>query len=478
LFRHVLCVYPYRVEMGRRDHIYPPLGIEVIAARLKGHCRDIDVIDLRRESKCTKDFLRPDTDLVCFSVNWDLEREAVRSEILSVPREVRTVVGGQYASMEAEQWLSECPNIDALVRGDGEDTVLDLAAIWAEARAEAKPGPAENRPFEGVAGVSYRLNGRVIHNEGRSPGPIADDFRPDRSLRRYTYAIEWPGIRTGLTFDTVASSTGCPYNCKFCSFNRDPWGERRSWRARSPESVVEELAEIDAKLVGFVDLEFTHDLDRVARICDLVLERGIRKRYIANARIEMAKRPDVVAKMQRAGFSALLLGIESAQDKTLRDMRKGFTTAKAREYFRVLRRSTMILHGTFVTGYFGETEAEMRSCVRYARELGLDTVNFCQFRVQRNSNLREFVAEHSDYHVAPSGEIYSDQCSLEQLTRLRGLMFRSFYGPGQLFKAVRKGVKNGLVTPRVLGQMAKFLVRAAAGRFNPDSMRPFVPTDE
>ncbi len=470
--RHVLCVYPYRVEMGRRDHIYPPLGIEVIAARLKPHCREIDVIDLRRESKGAKDFLRPDTDLVCFSVNWDLECESVREEILSVPRAIRTVVGGQFASIEPERWLKECPNVDALVRGDGEDTVVDLATTWARAR------PENDRPLDGVAGVSYRLNGRVVHNKGRSPGPIADDFRPDRSLRRYEYAIEWPGIRTGLTFDTVASSTGCPYNCKFCSFNRNPWGKRRPWRARSPESVVQELAEIGAKLVAFVDLDFTFDPDRVAAICDLILERGIRKRYVAEGRIEIAKRPDVLGKMQRAGFSVLLLGIESAQDKTLRDMNKAFTTAEAHQYFRVLRRTTMVLHGTFVIGYFGETEAEMRSCVRYARELGLDTVNFCQFRVRCNSDLRELVAERPDYHVAPGGEIYSDRCPLEHLTKLRGRMFRSFYGPAQVFKAVRKGVKNGLVTPRVLGQVAKFLVRAAAGRFNPDIMRPFVPTDK
>ena len=70
-------------------------------------------------------------------------------------------------------------------------------------------------------------------------------------------------------------------------------------------------------------------MDRVERICDLILERGIRKKYVVQARLEIARRPEVIDKMELAGFSMLLLGIESAQDKTLRSMRKGFNTANA-----------------------------------------------------------------------------------------------------------------------------------------------------
>ena len=119
MLRHVLCVYPYRVEASPRNHVYPPLGLEIIAAKLAPESRSIDVIDLRRESNRAADFVRPDTDLVCFSVNWEIERESIREEILSVPRGVRVMVGGQYPSRDPEWWLSKCPNIDIIVRGDG-----------------------------------------------------------------------------------------------------------------------------------------------------------------------------------------------------------------------------------------------------------------------------------------------------------------------------------------------------------------------
>ena len=94
MFRHTLCVYPYRDELGPRTRFYPPLGLEIVAVRLEPYCRAIDIVDLRHESGRTKDFVREDTDLVCFSVNWGLERDFVREEIRSVPRHIRTVVGG------------------------------------------------------------------------------------------------------------------------------------------------------------------------------------------------------------------------------------------------------------------------------------------------------------------------------------------------------------------------------------------------
>ena len=126
-------------------------------------------------------------------------------------------------------------------------------------------------------------------------------------------------------------------------------------------------------------------MDRVAAICDLLVARGIRKRYGVNARVEIARRPDVLEKMERAGFSMLLLGIESAQDKTLRSMKKGFDTAKLRELFRVLGKSKMLLFGYFIVGNIGETEEEMLQIAPFARELGLDIIQLTMLRNERYS---------------------------------------------------------------------------------------------
>jgi radical SAM superfamily enzyme YgiQ (UPF0313 family) len=425
----VLCVYPYRKDLKKFGFI-PPLGLELIGTVIEPYTRALDIIDLRYESKRTSDFLRPQTDMVCFSINWKRRVKSLREEIMSVPPHIFTILGGRHATEDPEGWLAKCPNVDAVVRGDGEEVMEELC---------------KGVPLENIAGLSFRNGDGIIHNPVRKLGPLKDQFCPNRSLRRYTYEVEIGNIPTGVEMDMFSASRGCPFNCTFCSFNFNPWGEKRNWSGRSPESIVEELARIKAPLVGFTDEIFTHDMDRVERICDLILDRGIRKKYIINARLEIARRPDVIRKMELAGFAMLLLGIESAQDKTLRSMRKGFNTAKIREYFDVLRGRPILLHGYFILGNIGESVAEMEQIIPFARELGLDSIVLCILRNNPHSGIEELVARHSDYHIAPSGRVYSDDCSEKELRRLRRRLHRKFYSRHQFLRILDKARRSGLL---------------------------------
>jgi len=429
VFQHVLCVYPYRKDL-KKFRFIPPLGLELIGKTIEPHARALDIIDLRYESKHTSDFLRPETDLVCFSVNWKRRVELMREEIMSIPPDIFTILGGRHATEDPEGWLTSCPNVDAVVRGDGEEVIEDLC---------------KGMPLENIAGLSFRNGKGIKHNPARRLGAIKDQLFPDRRLRRYTYEVEVQNISTGVEFDMFSASRGCPFKCTFCSFNFNPWGEKRNWSGRSPESIVEELAQIKAPLVGFTDDIFTHDMDRVERICELILERGIRKKYIINARLEIARRPDVISKMELAGFAMLLIGIESAQDKTLHSMRKGFNTAKIRKYFDVLRGRSLLLHGYFIVGNVGESVAEMKQIVPFARELGLDTVNLTLLRNSPHSGLDKLVEQNPDYHITPTGKIYSDYCSIEEIKRLRRNLSKEFYTKRQLLRILNKMRRSGLL---------------------------------
>ena len=429
MFQHVLCVYPYRKDL-KKFRFIPPIGLEFIGEVIGPYAQALDIIDLRYESKRTPDFLRPETDLVCFSVNWKRHVEFLREEIMSVPPDIFTILGGRHATEDPEGWLASCPNVDAVVRGDGEEVMEDLC---------------QGVPLENIAGLSFRKGNSIFHNPVRRLGAIKDQLYPNRSLRRYTYEVELKNIGTGVELDMVSASRGCPFNCTFCSFNFNPWGEKRNWSGRSPESIVEELAQIKAPLVAFTDEVFTHDMDRVERICDLILDRGIRKKYIINARLELARRPDVIRKMELAGFAMLLLGIESAHDKTLHSMRKGFNTRKVREYFAVLRYRPMILNGYFILGNIGESVEEMMQIVPFAHELELDTLVLCLLRNNPHSGLNELVAQNPDYHIAPNGKVYSDHCSEKELRRLRRRLDQKFFNKRQLLRVLDKGRRSGLL---------------------------------
>ncbi len=406
------------------------MGLEHIGAVIEPHAHKLDIIDLRKEDRRTADFMRPQTDMVCFSTNWNLETEFVRQEILSVPPGVFTVLGGRHVTGDPEGWFSACPNIDVIVRGDGEEIMEDFL---------------RGVPLKEIAGLSFRKNGKVYHNPIRSLAAVRDNLYPNRNLRRYTYEVAVENISIGVGIDTLSGSRGCPYNCTFCSFSRNPWGEKRNWSGRSPESIVEELTQIKAPVVAFTDDLFTYDMDRVGRICDLILARNIRKKYLINARLEIARRPDVLRKMEKAGFAMLLLGVESAHDKTLRAMRKGFNTAKIRKYFNVLRDLPMILHGYFILGNIGESIAEMEQIIPFAHELGIDTLGLSVLRNTPHSGLDELVAKSPGYHIAPDGKIYSDHCSLKELNLLRRLLYREFYTSRQMLRVLKKSYNSGLL---------------------------------
>ncbi|MCX7702841.1 MAG: B12-binding domain-containing radical SAM protein [Planctomycetota bacterium] len=434
--REVLCVYPYRREKIHTNFL-PPLGLEHIAAVVSPYAKKTTVIDIRYEPYPISRFINANTDLILLSLNWRNERSFFLNFINRLPKHIVKIVGGRYATEAVEELFEWCPNIHAVVRGDGEEPMRRII---------------ENKGFTNVPCVSYRQNGRVIHNPSEALPPVRDDIFPIRKLRRYKYTICPGGIETGVKIDMVASSRGCPYRCKFCTFNMNPLGQKRDWSARSPESVVEELKQIDADIIAFSDDNFTHDMDRVGRICDLLLKERIKKRYIFNARVEIAKRPDVLAKMYKAGMRVPLIGLESCSDTTLRQLAKGFTTDDVRRYFSVLRRFGFFLHTCFIVGNIGETEEEILRIPKFARELGADGLSVQRLRVEKFSPLKELVEKTEGYHIREGemGIVYSDSLSPQRLKRIGRKVMRRFYLPFHIFSVAHKLYRSGIGKPRVL----------------------------
>jgi hypothetical protein len=109
----------------------------------------------------------------------------------------------------------------------------------------------------------------------------------------------------------------------------------------------------------------------------------------------------------------------------------------------VLNQSSMLLHGYFILGNFGESLDEMRQILPFARELGLDTIGVSMLRAGAHSGLDELVAANPGYHVAPSGKVFSDACPLSELRKVRRQINRGFYDAAQIYRIFRKGLRNG-----------------------------------
>jgi radical SAM superfamily enzyme YgiQ (UPF0313 family) len=441
-FKNALCIYPYRHEL-RSVGFLPPIGLEYIASAIKDLVDTIKIIDLRYEKQPLSAFIDDKIDLVLVSHNWDAEEEFVKSVISDIPADKTVIVGGRYATEYADELFDYIPRIDGIVRGDGEEAAREIV----------QKGISPD-----IDGLSFRLNGKIVHNPNRKLEPVRSDFYPDRKLRRYKYMVEMDGFISDIQMDLMLGSRGCPHNCKFCDFKFNPLGEKRKWSIRAPESVVEEIKTIEADVVGFADDIFTADMDWVERICDLLLQEGIKKKYVINARLEIAKRPDVLKKMYKAGFMLFLVGIESAHDKTLKSMKKGFNTAKVAEYFKILRQFNFIYHGYFIIGNIGESRQEIFDIVKYASALGVDTLGLSVLRATRFSPLKDMVKEFDGYHIDPaSGKVYSDWLSGEELQQIRRDVYGKFFRrPTVILRLFRKTSIHRFLTIRRAHEIIMF----------------------
>jgi radical SAM superfamily enzyme YgiQ (UPF0313 family) len=439
-YNHALFLYPYTEKIVSDSMmLFPATGLEYVATSAKDFVGKATLLDLRYEKDLCDpnrllDFIHGEIDIVCASIGWNRHFKEVLDLLNRMPDNIPLVVGGYKATEMVEEIFEGCPKADILVRGEGEDTIKEIL---------------QGAPLENILGISWRRNGRVVHN-GHRPLLNAESIPlPDRTLRRNKYYMMANGIRmTNLTFDVVLSARGCPYNCKFCTFSLNPLGQKRDYSARSVQSVIQEIEEISADVILFSDDNFFVDIKRSEEICDLIIERKIKKRFIAQARIEIARHPTLLEKLVKAGFKILLIGIESPHDRILTQLDKGFDSDTVRKALAVLKEYPIYYHGYFIYGNIGETEEEMLYIPKFAQEIGVDSITFQKLRIEKFSPLREIVEKTPGYHFSGKGVLYSDTYSKAALKKIGQKMKFSFYNPLRFLKILRKSFAIGIFTFR------------------------------
>jgi len=445
-YKHALFLNPY-IESTATSimGLFPPTGLEYVATSAKGLVDKITLLDLRYEkdlsdSRKLVDFIRKEIDVVCVAIGWDRQFKEIRDLLNLMPDNIPLVVGGYKATEQVEELFRACPKIDIIVRGEGEATIKEVL---------------EGLPLENILGISYKIDNKIIHNKNRLLQKVDDIATPDRNLRRNQYRLILNGVNvTNAAFDTVLSARGCPFNCKFCTFSLNPLGQKRHYAARSVESVIKELEQITADTILFSDDNFFTNIKRAERICDLIIERKIKKRFAAQARIEIAKYPKLLKKMVQAGFKILLIGVESPHNRILAELNKGFDSETIRKCFDVLKKYPIYYHGYFIYGNIGETEEEMLYISQFAKEINLDSITFQKLRIEKFSPLRKIAEETPGYHVTDRGELYSDAYSHPTLKKIGRKIKFSFYTPFRLLKIFKKFMVIKIFT---FGEVISFL---------------------
>ena len=432
-YKHALFLNPYiEASANSTMMLFPPTGLEYVATSAKGLAGKVTLMDLRHEpeladtEKLIAFIISSQVDILCVSIGWDRQLEEICQMLNRVPDNITLVVGGYKATEKVEELFKKCPTIDIIVRGEGEETIQEIL---------------KDAPLNGILGISYRENGSTRHNPNR-PLPGVDRLgSPDRSLRRNDYSFALNGIKIAdISFDSVLSARGCPFNCKFCTFSLNPLGQKRNYSARSVNSVVDEIQSLKAGVIILSDDDFFADPRRAEEICDLIIARKLKKRFMAQARIDIAKYPQLLEKMVKAGFKALLIGIESPHNWILKQLNKGFNQETIRKYFKVLKKYPIFYNGYFIYGNIGETEKEMLYIGQFAKEIGVDSIACNKLRIEKFSALRELAETTPGYHVTDRGELYSDKYSHAALKKIGRRIKFSFYTPSRYVKILWKNI--------------------------------------
>jgi len=339
--------------------ICEPLELEYAAAGLVGH--DVQIMDMIIEKGFPNRLERFRPDIVATSCYITGVNEVIKlcRQAKLWNRKCTTVVGGTQASQVPEDFAD--PAVDCIVKGDGTSMMPEIVDALETGRS-----------LRNIPGLAFPVGpGEVELTTGKAYMPKADDLPfPRRDLvahlrHRYYYLQHQPVA-------TMKTTWGCWYKCNFCYTWRITDGLPYS---RSPESIVEELEQIDAEDVYIVDDIFLINKSRLRKLADMIKERNIRKKYLVYARSDfISENEDIIAEWAGLGLHAVFIGLEAATNTELDSMNKESTVDYNRRAIEVLRKYKIDTYGSLIPDP-SYTKEDWKRLWDFIQETGLYYVN-------------------------------------------------------------------------------------------------------
>jgi magnesium-protoporphyrin IX monomethyl ester (oxidative) cyclase len=333
--------------------------------------------------------------------------------------EIIVIFGGSHASAFYREVLND-PNVDLVVKGEGEETFLEIVERW-----------EKKESLEGIAGTVTRSDQGIKMNP---PRPFIKDLDflplPSRDLLEISkYSDSEYAVQKSMRYPrfSMITSRGCPFRCVFCSIH-SVWCH--TYRSRSPKNVVDEIELLcnsyGAREIIFYDDNITLDKERMSAICDEIIKRKIDIKWSPTGGVAIwTLDKETLLKMKRSGCYKIAFGLESGSQDTLKFIHKDFLDfAQAKELIRYCNKIGLWTISSFIIGFPYETRQDIEETLTFALDSDLDMASFYAATPYPGSELYDICKKDGllpelslDSSLEWMGEIGEATCDTRYLTK-------------------------------------------------------------
>lgn len=389
-----LLVMPRLVQNANEGYVFP-LGLAYISASLKKGGFRVFTLNLNHVDgdvpKIVADTVRQHRIDVIGTGGLSPQYHMIKA-VLDGARQGRgdiiTIVGGGIISAEPPIAMAALEIVDYGVIGEGEITICDLAEALETGRQPATVSGIIYRTPEGFHTTSPRED---IADLDSLPWPDYAGFDVEKYLSLPSAGFGGVG---GERLLCLAASRSCPFHCTFCFHTN---GFR--YRQRSLDSFFAELDHVvktyQVKHISLADELFAPDLERAKEFCRRIQAYNVT--WFADFRVDKIT-PDLLKVMKESGLGTMFLGLESADNRILRSMRKAITIEKIERALEDIDQVGIPMFGCFIFGDVAETY-----------ETAQNTLNWWRAHPQYQIHLTLL-------KPFPGSQVYADACQNQIIT--------------------------------------------------------------
>lgn len=372
--------------------------------------------------------------------------------IKSANPHIKIAFVGPHVSVLPEKSLRDCPEIDFVCRKEFDYAVTDFA---------------KGKPLAEIPGVSFLQDGKVVHNPDAPQiqdldalPHVTEVYQRDLDVAKYTVPFLLH------PFVSLYTTRGCPAQCTFCLWPQTLSGH--PWRKRSTDDVAREMAKAkemwpEVKEFFFDDDTFNIQKARTIELCAKLKPLGLTWSCTSRVTTDF----ETLKAMKEAGCRLLIVGYESGDQQILKNIKKGATVERARQFTKDCHKLGLVIHGDFIMGLPGETHETINNTIAFAKELDVETIQVSVAHAYPGTELYD--------HAVKNGFIVGDNKMVDEgghqlahiqypglpaddiLSAVHRFYDEYYFRPKAVFRILKKAAFDGYERKRLYKEARTFL---------------------